>query len=53
MIMIKLYFILIIKSLKSSNLTIKLSIINFYTLINISNNLSYLYNKCLLNLILL
>jgi hypothetical protein len=48
MIRIKLYSVLIIKSLKSSNLTIKLSAINFHALISTSNDLSYLYSKCLL-----
>jgi hypothetical protein len=50
---IKSYSILIIKSLKSSSLTIKLSAINFHALINTSNDLSCLYNECLLDFNLL
>jgi hypothetical protein len=53
MMRIKLYSVLIIKSLKSSNLTIKLSAINFYTLISTSNDLSCLYSECLLDFNLL
>jgi hypothetical protein len=50
---IKSYFILIIRSLKSSNLTIKLSAINFHALISTSSDLSCLYSKCLLDFNLL
>jgi hypothetical protein len=50
---IKLYFIPIIKPLKGSSLTIKLSAINFHTLINTSNDLSCLYSECLLDFNLL
>jgi hypothetical protein len=53
MMRIKSYSILIIRSLKSSNLTIKLSAINFHALISTNNDLSYLYSKCLLDFNLL
>jgi hypothetical protein len=50
---IKLYFVLIIRSLKGSSLTIKLSAINFHAPISTSNDLSYLYGECLLDFNLL
>ena len=50
---IKSYSIPIIRSLESSNLTIKLSAINFHAPISMGSDLSYPYSECLLDFNLL